>query len=343
MSQNKSLQLMPGATLGSYTLGALLGRGRNTEVYRASSPNMKHEVALKIYYAEVDRLTNTAFKKAVHTITGLKHPNIMRLYDYGSEGNRYYIVTELVEGTRLRDLIAAHPAGLERTDTLRIFSQLASAVACAHDQNVVHGNIKPDNVLLDRSQRPVLTDFSIPRLHEYGNAFRATTSAYIAPEQATGDLAIPQSDIYALGILLYEMVTGEVPFKGTSYEELIAHHQTTAPKPPSQIVVGLDPRIEEAILKALNKKPSERYASARDMVNTIENQESANQYQTVSLNRERVHKRRSEIKRFLESRLDGPPVETKPMLPAPLNNLPLIVGGVFFLSVILIVLIAFVL
>jgi serine/threonine protein kinase len=343
MSQNKSSQLKSGAKLGSYTLGVLLGRGRNTEVYRASSPEMKHKAALKIYYADNDRLTSTTFKNEVRTIAAIKHPNIMRLYDYGTDGSRYYIVTELIDGTRLRDLIVAHPTGLERAETLRIFSQLASAVACAHDQNVVHGNIKPDNVLFDQTQRPVLTDFCIPRLHEYGNAFRATNPAYFSPEQASGEPATPQSDIYALGILLYEMITGEAPFKGTSYEELITHHQTTSPKPPSQIVVGLDPRIEEAILKALSKKPADRYASARDMVSAIENQDGASQYQTVSLAREQVHKRRSEIKHFLESRLDKPPAESKSALRVPLDELPLVVGGVVFFGVMLLVLIAFVL
>jgi serine/threonine protein kinase len=342
MSENKS-PLMPGAKLGSYTLGALLGRGRNTEVYRASSPDLKHDAALKVYAADNDRLSSAAFKNEVRTIAALKHPNIMRLYDYGTEGSRYYIVMELIDGTGLRDLISAHPTGLERAETMRIFSQLASAVACAHDQKVVHGNIKADNVLLDHSQRPVLTDFNIPCLRECGDAFRANTPAYIAPEQVTGDPAIPQSDIYALGILLYEMVSGDVPFKSTNYEELIAQHRTTPPKPPGQIVVGLDPRIEEAVLKALSKDPAERYGSAREMLSAIESQESANQYQTVSFTREQVHKRRSEIKRFQESRLDDPPAETRPalpVLPVPPNRLPLIIGGIVLLVMALIVLIA---
>ncbi len=339
MSENKA-QLMPGAKLGPYTLGALLGRGRDTEVYRASSPDLKHDAALKIYYADPGRLSSATFRNEVGVIAALKHPNIMRLYDYSTEDSRYYIVMELIEGTGLRDLLSAHPTGLERAEALRLFSQLASAVACAHDQKVVHGNIKPDNVLLDHSQRPVLTDFNIPCLRESGDAFRATTPAYIAPEQAAGDPPIPQSDIYALGILLYEMVTGDVPFKGGSYEELIAHHQTTLPKPPGQIAVGLDPRIEDAILKALNKNPAERFASAREMLGAIESQESASQYQTVSLTREQVHKGRSEIKRFQESRLDEPPVETKPALLLPSNRLPLIIGGAALLVIIVIVLIA---
>ena len=339
MNENKSQQ-MPGAKLGSYTLGALLGRGRTTEVYRASSPDLKHDVALKIHYADTDRPSSTAFKNEVRTIAALKHPNIMRLYDYGTEGRRYYIVMELIDGTGLRDLLSAHPTGLERADTLRIFSQLASAVACAHDQSVVHGNIKPDNVLLDHGLRPVLTDFNIACLHESGDAFRANTPAYIAPEQATGDPPIPQSDIYALGILLYEMVTGDVPFKSTNYDELIAHHQITPPKPPGQMVVGLDPRIEEAVLKALSKDPAERYASAREMLSAVENQESADQYQTVSLTREQVHKRRSEIKRFQESRLDRPSTETKPALPVSPNRLLLIIGGVVLVGIILIVVLA---
>ena len=136
------------------------------------------------------------------------------------------------------------------------------------------------------------------------------------------------------------MVTGDVPFKSTNYDELIAHHQITPPKPPGQMVVGLDPRIEEAVLKALSKDPAERYASAREMLSAVENQESADQYQTVSLTREQVHKRRSEIKRFQESRLDRPSTETKPALPVSPNRLLLIIGGVVLVGIILIVVLA---
>jgi serine/threonine protein kinase len=342
MSENRS-QLVPGAKLGQYTLGALLGRGRDTEVFRVFSHELKRDAALKVYHPALEQLSSAQFKSEIGTIAALKHPNIMRLYDFGVEGEWYYIVMELIEGTGLRDVLSAHPTGLGRDKTLLIFSQIASAVACAHDQHVVHGNIKPDNVLMDHSQRPVLTDFNIPCLRERGDAFRFSTPAYLAPEQAAEGTALPQSDIYALGILLYEMVTGDVPFKGSAYSEIASQHLSAAPKPPGQIVIGLDPRIESAILKALSKNPPERYESARDMLGAMESQESAEQFQTVSLTRDQVQKRRSEIKRFEQSRLDEP-VEQRSALAGAFNRRRfLMIGGAILLAIVVILIILIVL
>jgi serine/threonine protein kinase len=342
MSENKPQpQIGLGSKLGSYTLRALLGRGRDTEVYRAYSPELKRDVALKIYHPDLKRFTSAQFKKEMGTIAALKHPNIMRIYDFGIEGELYYIVMEKIKGTGLRDMLSAHPTGLERDETLRIFSQLASAVSCAHDHNVVHGNLKPDNVLLDQSQRPVLTDFNIPCLRERGDAFRSSTPAYLAPEQITDGIAQPQSDIYTLGILLYEMVTGDVPFKGSTYEQIVSQHLSTPPRLPSQITIGLDPRIERAILKALSKDPAERYPSARDMLSVMETEESEDRFQTVSLTREQVQKRRSEIRRFQQSRLDEPLEEQRSS--ALSGKLPLAVVGIVLLILVVILIVWFVL
>jgi serine/threonine-protein kinase len=343
MSETKPpAPLAPGMKVGPYTLRGLLGRGRDTEVYLATSPELKRDVALKIYRPAPDRLTAAEFKSELGTIAALKHPNLMRVYDFGVEGDWHYVAMELVQGTNLRDKLSAHPRGLGRDETLLIFSQIASAVATAHDQNVTHGNIKPDNVLLDKSQRPVLTDFNIPCLRECGDAFRASTPAYLAPEQFADGKTMPQSDIYALGILLYEMLTGDVPFKG-SYEETAVLHQSAPPKPPSRIAVGLDPRIEQAILKALNKGPSERFGSAREMLAALEKKEAVDQYRTVSLNRDAVQKRRAEIKAFEQSRLDAPPASENKALTVPTGRLPLVIGGVALGIVALIIILLLVL
>jgi serine/threonine-protein kinase len=128
MSENKP-PLAPGAPLGPYTLQALLGRGQDTEVYRSHSPEVKRDVALKIYHPKPGQITGAQFKNDVGAIAALKHPNIMRIFDYGVEGDLYYIVMELVEGSSLRDLLSTHPTGLAREETMRLFSQLASAVA----------------------------------------------------------------------------------------------------------------------------------------------------------------------------------------------------------------------
>ncbi len=337
MSENRP-QLASGSTFGAHTIGALLGRGRDTEVYRAYSNTIRRDVALKIYHPCA--ITSDEFKHEIATIAALKHPNIMRIYDYGAEGPLYYIVMEMIEGTGLRDLLTLHPTGLERGETLRIFSQIASAVASAHDQHVVHGNLKPDNVLLDRSQRPVLTDFNIPCLRESGDAFRSNTPAYLAPEQASGGRVQPATDIYLLGILLYEMVTGDVPFRIGTYEEIVAQQRDALPRPPSQITVELDPRTERAILRALSKNPADRYPSARDMLSAMESEAESSQYETLSITREQVQKRRSEIQQFEQSRLDFPAPTEETALLRWTRRRRLIIWGTALLLVIAIVVLA---
>jgi serine/threonine protein kinase len=331
MSEHKlSSQLASGAALDQYTLQSLLGRGINTEIYRAAGPDPKVAVAVKVFHSPTTISTGqkARFRTEAEAVLALKHPNIIRLYGFGSGDRLYYLAMELVEGTSLRDMISAHPTGLGRDNTMLIFIQIASAIACAHDQNVLHGNIKPNNVLVDNSQRPVLTDFSLPCLAESIQGVAASsTPAYMAPEQATESATTPQSDIYALGILLYEMVTGDVPFKGETPDQVISKHMHVPPRPPSQLNVALDPRFEHVILKALNKKPADRYASVRDMINDLESEDVvAGEYQTLTIKREDLTapKRRSEIRRFERTRVDQP--ADKPDLSTPLNPAVLIVG-----------------
>lgn len=311
MSQNKPQSpIVSGDRFGGYTVQSLIGRGRKSEVHRAFSPDVKREVAIKIYRTDLPQTPERAarFRQEAQAVSALKHPNIMRLYDSGYEAGKYYLVMELVEGTHLRDIISTHPLGLERDETLRIFGQLASAIASAHDQNVVHGNIKPDNVLVDKSRRPVLTDFNIPCLWEPPDSNSASAATYLAPEQAAEPKATPQSDIYALGILLYEMITGDIPFKGDTFESVMAQHQNAAPPSPSLTHVNVDPRVEQTIMKALSKNPAERFGSAREMISSLQSKEALKQFETVTLTRDslpKAQRSRSDLVRFQRSRIDG--------------------------------------
>jgi eukaryotic-like serine/threonine-protein kinase len=339
--------LSPGYRLEKYTITQLLGRGRTTEVYRATHPELEQPVAIKLYHPVPGRETDIAvqFLSQAETIAALKHPNIIRILGFGLHRQAAYIVMELIEGTRLRDTISAHPTGLTREDTMRIFSQIASAVAYAHDQGIVHGNIKPDDVLLDSKQRPVLIDFNIPCLAiPFGSANSPTRNpAYLSPQQLSQQPTHPADDIYALGILLYEMITGDVPFRGKTFEEVVEQHLHTPPTPPSKISIGLDPRLEQVVLKALSKDPADRHASARDMITEMENEASTG-YETLTLDRnsaELVRKRRSEIARFNESRVDEPlPQPAKPPGNPRSWLLWLALGGVSTLLVVAIVLAA---
>lgn len=314
MSENKLLsQVVSGDRLGNCTILGLVGRGRKTEVYRAYSPELKRDVAIKIFHPDPSQVAELAasFRQETQAISAVKHPNILRLYNSGVEGDKYFIVMELIEGTTLRDILSTHPTGLNRDETLRVFGQLASAVASAHDQKVVHGNIKPDNVLLDKSQRPVLVDFGIRCLRDQTpGSGGPSAAAYLTPEQ--GD-PTPKSDIYALGILLYEMATNALPFKGNSYEAVMAQHQYAPVPSPSLINVNVDPRIEQTILKALSKDPAQRFESAREMIHDLESEEVRVQYETVNLTRDsipQVQKSHSEITRFQRSRMMGPEEQT---------------------------------
>ncbi|RPJ00213.1 MAG: hypothetical protein EHM39_05220, partial [Chloroflexi bacterium] len=183
-------------------------------------------------------------------------------------------------------------------------------------------------------------DFNIPCLRESGDAFRSSTPAYLAPEQVSGGSGQPATDIYLLGILLFEMVTGDVPFKAGTYDEIVDQQQNALPRSPAQIAVGLDPRIERAVLKALSKNPADRYASARDMLSAMESEAESSQYETLSISREQVQKRRAEIQQFEQSRLDDRAPAESATAPLFAGRLPLIVLGAALLLLIAIIVIA---
>ncbi len=283
MSENKPFfNLPPSYTLGKYAIRRLIGRGRRTEVYRAFQPDEKRHIAIKIFHPGSPRPADfdTRFQKEGRAIAGLKHDNIIRVYDLGIQDTIYYMVMELIEGTSLRELISANPTGLNRNDMMLFFHQIANAVAHAHDHQIVHGNIKPDNVLIDGSKRAVLTDFSIPCLVAMNDV---TPAAYLAPEQAAQNTVTPLSDIYTLGILLYEMATGDLPFKADTREKMIELHLHGQPMPPSQKNVTVDSRLDRVTLKALSKNPAERYENVHELLSDLDNSEARSQYDTVSL------------------------------------------------------------
>ncbi len=306
-------RLAPGERLGEFTIRGMLGKGENAEVYRATHPDYRRDVAVKVFHPDITRTESLTpvFKQQTRDIINLKHPNITRVLDAGIAGDSYYLVMELIAGTTLRDEVSLHPKGFARHDALRLFRQIASAVAYAHDQNVLHGNIKPDNVLLDRTQRPILTDFNIPCFREHPSGRGGAASpVYLAPEQITvRTLVTPQSDIYALGILLYEIVTGDVPFKAATFSEIAQLQLKATPHPPGETNVGIDPRVENTIMAALHKEPDQRFKSVRDMLASLEGDVDSDPYETVTFTRDDLEKekkkRAAEIRQFERARVAG--------------------------------------
>jgi serine/threonine protein kinase len=291
------LQLQPGQIWGSnYEIIRLLARGSVTEVYRAYAPALKAAVALKIMtFRPEDEARQVRLRErfyvAQRSAADLEHPNIGRIYDFGELDGRFFVAMELIEGPSLRDVLSERRRGLSVERALAIFQQVCDAVTFAHSQGITHQNIHPGNILLaDGGQRPVIVDFGTfgalsGDIHSTAE-FSPRAPLYMAPEQAAGETVGPRTDVYALGILLYEMVTGDVPFKGLSPTSVLVQHLQQAPRPPSELDTTLDPAIESAILKALSKQPEDRFSSPFAMLEAMGHRDDALDFDTITLPRE---------------------------------------------------------
>lgn len=271
-----------GQTLGNrYKIEAILGRGGMSSVYRAHDPNLNRKVAVKIIH---QHLTENAefiqhFEQEAALIGQLRHPNIIQVHDFNHDGHTYYMVMEYIPGETLSHrLEALKNAGmrLPLTDTVRIMSKVSSAVDYAHQRRMIHRDLKPANVMLDLLGEPYLMDFGIARMigarPPLANAAPMGTAAYMAPEQIRGEEADHRSDIYSLGIMLYEMLSGDPPFHDDStYQVMIK--QVNEPAPDLQAVEMNTPHSLVAIVeRALSKEPDGRFQTAGEMtiaLNTV--------------------------------------------------------------------------
>src|SRR5260221_600201 len=256
-----------GKQLGQYVITSQIGKGGMAFVYKAHHAAMDRDVAIKVMDDEIANNPEfiARFEREVKTIARLQHPHILPVYDYGHEGKLIYLVMRLVDGRSLDDELrrARMPMGT----ILKIFGQIADALTYAHAQGVIHRDLKPNNILLDSNGNAYLTDFGIAKIVKSTTNLTAPnvvigTASYMAPELWRGDPIDTRVDIYALGIMLYEMFTGEVPFTSdTPYGVMYKHIDTPLPSPA--LLRGDIPRsISDAIHKATAKSPDARYASA---------------------------------------------------------------------------------
>jgi serine/threonine protein kinase len=272
-----------GATLGNYRIVAPLGQGGMARVYRAIQENLGREVAVKVlppWYA-ADRSFVERFNLEAKMVAGLSHPNIVTIHDFSEQGGHLYIVMQLVDGGTLKQLVDTLPEQLgsirsmDLEEVNRIFKQLADALAYAHRRGIIHRDIKPVNVLMDQSNRPILSDFGIAKVLEGTKELTRPgagvgTPEYMSPEQCKGEQVDGRADIYALGIMLYECLTGRTPFKGDNYPAL-AHSQIyEEPPDPRLFNPHIPPSVRNVILIALQKKPELRYQRANAMADALE-------------------------------------------------------------------------
>src|SRR5262252_4612203 len=256
--------LTPGAILAErYRIIGLLGRGGMGEVYRADDLKLGQAVALKFlpprFAAEKDRLDQ--FYAEVRIARQASHPNVCRVYDVGEIDGQQYLSMEYVDGEDLASLLK-RIGRLPPDKALEISRELCAGLAAAHDRGVLHRDLKPSNVMIDGRGRARITDFGLAvAATEVQEGEVSGTPAYMAPEQLAGKGASVRSDVYALGLVLYELSTGRKAFDGATLDELRRKHAEEPPTPPSVIAPGFDPVVERVILRCLDKDPAARPAS----------------------------------------------------------------------------------
>jgi len=264
--------MMTETLLGNrYELEALIGQGGMAHVYRARDRVLGRPVAVKILRSEYasDEKLLARFQREARAAANLLHPNIVSVYDVGQDGDRHYIVMEYMAGPTLKEVIRQR-APLPVEQALKVAEQVCAALEYAHRRGVIHRDIKPQNILFSEDEEVVkVADFGIAksRLDPEITAERLAlgTVKYISPEQARGVEVVPQSDLYSLGVVLYEMLTGQQPFTGDTPVSIALQHVEAEPPPPRQLNPFLPPAVEEIILRCLAKDPRQRFLSAREM------------------------------------------------------------------------------
>lgn len=253
-----------------YQILETIGSGGMASVYKAYDAILNRHVAVKVLRPQFsdDEEFIRRFRREAQAATSLSHPNVVSIYDVGEEADLYYIVMEYVEGPTLKQLIG-QKGTLSLTETVDIMEQITSAISHAHENHIVHRDIKPHNILLSKKGEAKVTDFGIARAMTSATITHTNTVMgsvhYLSPEQARGGIVNEKSDIYSLGIVLYEMVTGKVPFSGdTAVSIAIKHLQLDVPS-PKRINPALPQSIENIILKATAKDPLHRYNNVSAM------------------------------------------------------------------------------
>lgn len=262
--------LNPGTMLsGRYEIIEMVGSGGMSEVYKAKCHVLNRFVAIKVLKPEFSSNVNfvTKFRIEAQSAAGLSHPNIVNVYDVGEDNGVYYIVMELVEGITLKEYIQKH-GRIEPKEAIDFAIQIAQGVQAAHEHHTIHRDIKPQNIILANNGTLKVTDFGIAKA---ASSSTTTTNAmgsvhYISPEQARGGFSDERSDIYSLGITLYEMLTGHVPFEGENNVAIALMHIQSEMVSPREYYPDIPTSLEKIIRKCTQKKPERRYLTANALI-----------------------------------------------------------------------------
>jgi serine/threonine protein kinase len=268
------LELAPGTTLGSYIITARIGRGGMASVYQAHHPALDRNVAIKVLSPSLADQAGflERFRREARTASRLRHRNILTVYDFGETDGIAYMVTELLPGGTLADRLGRP---LAFTEVLRVLRGIGSALDAAHEAGLIHRDVKPSNILYTRDGEPILADFGIARLIEAEENLTAQgaligTPHYMAPEMASGGVVSRASDLYSLGVVLYEMLSGEPPFPRQTPLATVRAHIDEEPPLLSARHADAGPEVQAIITKALAKDPAERFKNGAALAAAFE-------------------------------------------------------------------------
>ena len=301
------VSIPPETSLGRYRILNQLGAGGMATVFKAHDPALGRDVAIKVLssaYTE-DPTFLARFSREAQTVARLSHPSISRIHDFGQDKGFTYIVMEYITGGTLQNRLRGDPISLE--ETVEVVRHLGDALDYAHAQGIIHRDIKPSNVLLDADSNPILADFGLAGMLE--GAARLThshvtvgTPAYMSPEQALGGVMDHRSDLYSLGIIVYEMLVGRTPFHGETPAATLLAQVHRAPPAPRETNPQIDPKLEAVVLNTLAKDPEDRPESAVEMVRSLAragglNSDVIGQFEAVGTQGEKDIKTQGELPR----------------------------------------------
>jgi tRNA A-37 threonylcarbamoyl transferase component Bud32 len=272
------MQGLIGQTIGRYRITEHLGRGGMAEVYKAYQPSLDRYVAIKLMHAFLadDKDFLTRFEREAKVVATLRHPNIVQVHDFDIENGQYYMVMEFIDGVTLKTMLEQmHERGewLPLDDAVTIILSIGSALRYAHERSMVHRDVKPANVMIAKDGHIILTDFGIAKIMSATNLTASGamvgTPAYMSPEQGMGQAGDERSDIYSLGVMLYQLAVGRLPYDADTPLAVVLKHINDPLPIPRAIQPNLPEDVQRVILKALAKNPEDRYPSVGEMMSDL--------------------------------------------------------------------------